>query len=213
MAASNLPGLRLAQHRGLIAVLVALAAAVLYFVNHSALPYFASFDPATYGDLWPRRWGLVAHVVGGMTAACTGLVPLWLGLTGRTRAPHPALGRVYVSAIGLGSIGAYYLALTLAPEDVVYAAGLFMLSTAWVVTTSMAIVAVRRRALEQHREWMIRSYTVTFAFVTFRLVKDGLLYWHVASDANLQMIMAWACWSVPLLFCEPLLQLRKMKRR
>jgi len=74
-------------------------------------------------------------------------------------------------------------------------------------------VAIQRRALEQHREWMIRSYTVTFAFVTFRLIERTLLPLHLISDDNLEAILAWGCWSVPLLLCEPLLQLRKMQRR
>jgi hypothetical protein len=213
MAASNLPGLRLEQRRGLVMVLAVLAAAVLYFLKDSAFPYFASFDAKSYGDLWPRRWGLLVHIAGGGAAACTGLVQLWLGLTGRTAETHRGLGRAYGTAIVVGSIGAYYLALTLDPKDIVYASGLFMLSSAWVVTTSMAIVAVKRRALEQHREWMIRSYTVTFAFVTFRLVARWLTDAHVAAAADVQAIMAWACWAVPLLCCEPLLQLRKMKRR
>jgi uncharacterized membrane protein len=213
MAASNLPGLRLAQHRGLALLLAGLAGVALYYLEQKALPFFLSFDAATYGEYWPRRWGLVAHVAGGMTAASTGLLQLWLGLTGRIDALHRLLGRVYVGAIVVGSTGAYYLALTVAPGAFAYAAGLFMLSTSWVVTTSMASVAVRRRALEQHREWMIRSYTVTFAFVTFRLVARWLADAHVAADADVQAAMAWACWAVPLLFCEPLLQLRKMKRR
>jgi uncharacterized membrane protein len=213
MAASNLPGPGLARHRVLLSVLVALAAAALYFVQHNALKYYASFDAATYGDFWPRRWGLVAHVAGGVTAVGTGLVQLWLGLTGRIGAVHRALGRVYVGAIVVGSAAAYYLALTIDPKYFAYAAGLFMLSTSWVVTTGMALVAVRHRALEQHREWMIRSYTVTFAFVTFRLVERWLLPWHLDTDDNIDIVMAWACWSVPLLLAEPLLQLRKIRRR
>ena len=218
MATSNLPGLRFGQHRGLLAVLGLLAAAALYFLGHSALRYYVSFDVTTYGDFWPRHWGLVTHIAGGATAVGAGLVQLWLGLTGRIGALHRTLGRVYVSAIIVGSAAAYYLALTVKPPYVAYAAGLFMLSTAWVVTTAMAIASIQRRALEQHREWMIRSYTVTFAFVTFRLVEQWLRAWHVAGDDglavdNLDIIMAWACWSVPLLLCEPLLQLRKIRRR
>jgi uncharacterized membrane protein len=212
MAATNLPGLRL-QHRGLLVALLLLGAAVLYFVQHNALRYYAAFDATTYGDFWPRRWGLVTHIAGGLTASSAGLVQLWLGLTGRVGALHRALGRVYVTAMLIGSTGAYYLALTIDPKYVPYAAGLFMLSTAWVVTTGMAIVAIKRRAIEQHREWMIRSYTVTFAFVTFRLVEKWLLPWQLTSDDNLDIIMAWACWSVPLLLVEPLLQLRRIRPR
>lgn len=213
MAASNLPRLSPARHRGLVVTLAVLAAAMLYFVQHNALRYYVSFDSTTYGDFWPRRWGLVTHIAGGATAISAGLVQLWLGLTGRIGALHRGLGRVYVSAIIVGSAGAYYLALTVEPQRIAYAAGLFMLSTAWVVTTGMAVVAIQRRAIEQHREWMIRSYTVTFAFVTFRLVEKWLLPWQLTSDDNIDTIVAWSCWSVPLLVAEPLLQLRKMRRR
>ncbi len=212
-AASNLPGLRVARHRRLLTVLVLLAGAALYFLQHNAVRYYTSFDATTYGDFWPRRWGLVTHIAGGVTAVTAGLAQLWLGLTGRIGALHRGLGRLYVGAIIVGSAGAYYLALTLDPKYFGYAAGLFMLSTSWLVTTGMAIAAVKHRALEQHREWMIRSYTVTFAFVTFRLVEKWLLPWHLDTDDNVDMVMAWACWSVPLLLAEPLLQLRKIRRR
>jgi uncharacterized membrane protein len=148
-----------------LVALLMLGAAVLYFVQHNALRYYTAFDATTYGDFWPRRWGPVTHIAGGLTASSAGLVQLWLGLTGRIGALHGALGRVYVTAVLVGSTGAYYLALTIDPKYVAYAAGLFMLSTAWVVTTGMAIVAIKRRAIEQHRDWMIRSYTVTFAAV------------------------------------------------
>src|SRR3974390_1282992 len=111
MAATNLPGLRL-QHRGLLVALLLLGAAVLYFVQQNALRYYVSFDTTTYGDFWPRRWGLVTHIAGGVTAISAGLVQLWLGLTGRIGALHRSLGRVYVNPIILGSGGASSLALS-----------------------------------------------------------------------------------------------------
>jgi hypothetical protein len=92
-----------------------------------------------------------------------------------------------------------------------YAAGLFMLGSAWVLTTGMAYAAIRKRAIERHREWMLRSYTVTFAFVLFRLVDQLLIHWHVAPADQIDAMTAWACWSVPLLLVEPLLQLRRTR--
>ena len=75
----------------------------------------------------------------------------------------------------------------------------------WLVTTSMAVLAIRRRNVLQHRQWMMRSYAVTFAFVTFRFGVDALAAQGLpVPDA--QVIMAWACWAVPLLLLEPLLQ-------
>jgi hypothetical protein len=63
---------------------------------------------------------------------------------------------------------------------------------------------------------MLRSYTVTFAFVTYRLCSDWLRRWvHVPEDPiadQIDTLMAWASWAVPLLLAEPLIQLRSMRR-
>ncbi len=197
---------------GLILVLLVLAGAMFWFIDHSALRY-TTFDAGTYGEFWPRRLGLVPHIFGGVLAAVSGLVQLWLGLTGRTGFLHRRLGRVYLAGVTVGSASAFYLALTIDHQDFAYAAGLFGLACAWVITTSMALYSVRNRALEQHREWMIRSYVVTFAFVTFRLVEKLLMPLNIAAPMEVDTMLAFACWSVPLLLSEPLIQWRRMHFR
>ena len=195
-----------------IAILTSLLALASWFIFKKVVLY-ASYDPATYDNLWPRRFGLIPHIAGGGIAALVGIVQLWLGLNGRTGALHRSLGRVYVFAIAVASIGGFYLALTIDPKLFAYSAGLFFLACAWVVTTSMALLAIHYRSFEQHREWMIRSYIVTFAFVTFRLVGNLLVDWKIASPGESDNFMAFACWSVPLLLAEPLIQLRRIRRR
>jgi Predicted membrane protein (DUF2306) len=44
--------------------------------------------------------------------------------------------------------------------------GLFVLSTAWAVTTGLALWSIRNRRIDQHRDWMLRGYVATFAFVS-----------------------------------------------
>lgn len=195
----------------IISILTGLLLLALWFIARSALPYF-NVSPDHYGPyFWPRRWGLVLHIAGGITALTVGLVQLWLGLTNRTTALHRALGKLYVGVIAVGSIAGFYLAVTISGNPP-YASGLFFLCVAWVVTTTMAVLAIRRRNILQHREWMIRSYAVTFAFVTFRFGVDALTSQGVqGSDA--QAIMAWACWALPLLLLEPLLQFQKVRGR
>ena len=193
----------------LILALTALALPALWFLARSALPYF-NFSPDQYGPyFWPRRWALLLHIVGGSTALLLGLVQLWLGLTNRVAAAHRALGKLYVLAILIGSTGGFYLAVTIS-GNLPYATGLFSLCVAWVITTSMAVFAIRRRDLLQHREWMIRSYAVTFAFVLFRAAVEALIANGIA-PRDAQSSMAWACWAIPLLLLEPLLQLRRSR--
>jgi uncharacterized membrane protein len=182
-----------------------------WFIVQSAMPYF-NVSPDHYGPyFWPRRWWLVLHIASGVIALTVGLIQLWLGLTRRVARLHRLLGRLYVGTIFSGSIGGFYLASTISGNPP-YATGLFTLCVAWVLTTSMAVLAIRRRNILQHREWMMRSYTVTSAFVTFRFGVDVLTSQGLPT-ADSQSIMAWACWAMPLLLLEPLLQLRKARER
>jgi hypothetical protein len=203
--------MRAPSGRGLtIVTLAVLGALALWFIFTAAFQY-VTYTEVVYGPYWPRRLGLIPHILGGVVAITTGLVQVWLGLTGRTRRLHVTLGRVYLAAVSVASLAGYYLALTTS-FGLIFGAGLFFLSTAWVLTTGMAFLAVHRRAIEQHREWMLRSYCVTFAFVLFRLANDWLV-WRGIPPGQAAAVMAWACWAVPLLLLEPMLQIRKLRRR
>lgn len=203
-------------HVGLLLLLAGLALVILWFVSQ-VTHYATSYSEASYTSwYWPRRGGLVLHLCGGFLAISTGLVQLWLGLSGRAGHLHRALGKVYGTGVAMGIVGAAYLALTITGQPG-YATGLFCLAVAWLVTTGMAFYAIRTRRLEQHREWMIRSYVITFAFVTFRLGEKllrPLINLPAGDDFDwLDTVAAWACWAVPLVLAEPLIQLRQMRRR
>jgi uncharacterized membrane protein len=203
------------SHRLLIIVLAALAMALLWFAGQR-LHYLTDYSLASYSDyFWPRRAGLVPHMAGGVLAIVAGLVQIWLGLTNRVGTLHRMLGKVYGTGVLIGSLGGFYLALTI-PGHLPYSAGLLTLNVAWLLTTGMALYAIRKRRIEQHREWMLRSYTVTFAFVTYRLASYWLRRWAHVSDSpdidDIDTLMAWACWAVPLLVAEPLIQLRSMHK-
>jgi uncharacterized membrane protein len=212
VAAATAP--RKESHLPLSAVLIVLAAGLLWFLRKKL--HYANYSFASYTDyFWPRRGALVPHIIGGLLASTAGLVQIWLGLTNRTGALHHALGRVYGTGVLIGGVSGVYMALTIPAGHLPYSAGLFMLSVAWLLTTGMALYAIRNRQLQQHRDWMLRSYTVTFAFVTFRLIGNWLHTWITvpqdpAAD-SIDTLMAWACWAIPLLIAESLIQLRAMR--
>jgi uncharacterized membrane protein len=139
----------------------------------------------------------------------TGPVQLWLGISNRARNVHRRLGRIYVAAIAIGSVAAFYLAAhtTLGWG---FGTGISGLAIAWIVTTTLAIVAIRRGLVEQHREWMIRSYVVTFAFVTFRAMWATLQAAGVGTLSEQLAMSSWFCWAVPLLIVETILQGRRI---
>ena len=194
---------------GAAAILSFAAIAALVFIGVAAIPYFLRMDEVQFRQYWPMRGWLLTHITMGMVAILTGPVQLWLGLSDRFPALHKNLGLIYMAAVALGAVAGYYLAFNTS-GGVVFGSGLAALATAWLATTGMAFLAIKRHLYEQHKEWMIRSYVVTFAFVIFRAFDTVIasrmpLLDHIG-------ISAWFCWSVPLLLNEVVLQGRKIIR-
>jgi len=188
---------------------VALAAILaLGFFASVALPYLL-LDPAVLARYEPRRVWLLVHVAAGGVALLTGPVQLWLGISSRAMRVHRRLGLAYASAVAVGSVAAFYLAAHTS-LGWGFGAGITGLGVAWVATTTLAIAAVRRGLIDQHRQWMIRSYVVTFAFVTFRAMFALLQAAQVGTRAEQFAMASWFCWAVPLLVVESIIQGRRI---
>lgn len=173
-----------------------------------ALPYFA-LNQEHFGSYWLRRGWLLLHIGGGIIALMTGPFQLWMGLTGRRMPLHRVLGKVYMAVVALSSMAAFYLALN-TDNGWVFGAGLTGLGFAWIVTTGMAYISIRKRLFEHHKEWMIRSYVVTFGFVFFRIFFGAMEAAGVGTVLERLAAASWFCWSVPLLINEAILQGRKI---
>ena len=57
-----------------------------------------------------------------------------------------------------------------------------MQAAAWMVCTTAAFIAARNRQITQHRQWMARSYAVTFTFVSSRVLNLWPRYWSHLGD-------------------------------
>ena len=204
----DIPGPVARSRRGTIALLSIAASVGVVFVGAAAIPYYlsSSYGPPEYA---PRRGWLLLHIAGGIIALLTGPVQLWLGLADKGMAWHRRMGVGYITGVGIGSVGAFYLA-THTDFGWLFGAGLFGLGVAWVTTTGLAFLAIKRSLIDQHKEWMIRSYVVTFAFVTFRIIQPVLQANHIGTPLEDLAAAAWACWAVPLLITELILQGRKV---
>ena len=109
----------------------------------------------------------------------------------------------------LGSSTAFYLAFH-SQFGWVFGLGLTALALAWLVTTALAVAAICLYMVQQHWEWMIRSYVLTFAFVVFRGLTELFDIAKIGTTAEQLTAASWLCWSVPLLITESILQGRKI---
>lgn len=211
------------RQTGFLILWAAIIGLALFFFASYALRYYLHYDRETFRFFWNFRFGLLLHITGGMVALFTAPWQFWSGYRRYPMRVHRWTGRVFLAGVATGVIGAVYLAFT--SELVARGAGaaaaqarwpqafaLLVLAAAWASTAGMAFYAIRKRRIDLHKEWMIRAYVVTFAFVTFRLFTDFGPASHIVPRRDLAITMFWACWVVPLFITELVLQARKIRR-
>ena len=81
---------------------------------------------------------------------------------------------------------------------------------AWLLTTGMAFLAIRKRRIQLHKEWMIRSYIVTFAFVGFRIIVGWPSFVLLGDFAQRAPTAIWLSFVPALLVAEVLLQWKRV---
>lgn len=111
---------------------------------------------------------LIAHVAGGVTALALGIFQL-VTRRGPRRVWHRRAGRVYVLACLVGAVAGLGLALTSTAGPMAHW-GFGLLAIAWFTTTVMGWRKAVAGEFGQHRHWMIRSLSLTFAAVTLRIM-------------------------------------------
>jgi uncharacterized membrane protein len=173
-----------------------------------ALPYLALEDEVLKRFDGRQLW-IITHVATGSVALLIGPFQLWMGITGNKKPLHRQLGMIYLITIGISSLSSFYLAAT-NQVTWVFGAGLAGLGLAWVITSSLAYIAVRRHLYQQHMEWMIRSYVVTLGFVFFRIFVGVTGAFEVGTLLERLSAASWFCWAVPLLVTEAIIQWKKM---
>lgn len=137
----------------------------LYFVFKNAVPHF-SLDQEYYGQHWSHAGWLLIHIVGGILALLVGPFQFWTGLKKWNMQIHRWTGRIYIGSVAVSVAAAIYI-LALPHSSFGFRIGIAGLALAWIITTGLAFAAILRRKILQHKEWMIRSYVVTFEFVFF----------------------------------------------
>jgi hypothetical protein len=121
---------------------------------------------------------LIPHTLCGSIALVTGPLQFSSRLRRRYLKFHRLLGRSYVFCVFVGAFTGIALAAGRPGLP-----GTSAQAAAWIVCTSAAFITARNRQIHQHREWMVRSYAVTFTFVSSRVLNLWPLYWSHLGDS------------------------------
>src|SRR6478609_243624 len=180
------------------------------FVVRDVLPYFG-FDKETFGVYWNFKWILIGHISGGLLALLIGPFQFWKKLRDKYPAIHRLTGRVYLIMTLIAAICSTYLAWSSSIQlNFAWAFALQVSAIAWATTGLMAYISVRSGRITQHKEWMVRSYILTFSFAIFRwLIDIPLVINLMENSGERKPTMAWFSWVVPLLIAEIIFSLKK----
>ena len=185
-------------HSSLLTFLWALIVALtIGFTGKYVFHYYLNYNPESFDPYWSRRGWLLFHVSGGALALLVGPWQFWTGLRRAMPSVHRWTGRLFLVGVAIGVTSAAYLAVT-TTFGWAFGIGLSALTLAWAGTTATALYAIRKGAVSVHKEWMIRAYVVTFAFVTFHVLNEWLPTAQLQPEHDRFITNAWFCWVVPL---------------
>jgi len=182
-----------------------------YVLRHNE--YFLLDAKATIWQHYqPFKWYLLPH---GLAGACALLLaPMQFSdrLRQRFTKLHRVVGRFYVAGVcivaPLGSYIQYY-------EERMGGTRSFSIAAAvdaalLMLTTVIALAFILNGKVQQHRQWMTRSYAVALVFLEVRVV-GGVTGWESLGDAANETIV-WGCLAFSILLADVVLQWQELRR-
>ena len=189
-----------------------------YLMLHMAVEY-SSFETdihflrykQAYIDIPVWKAAFYIHVFSSVLALAAGLTQFSDHLLKKYRRLHRIVGWIYVVDILVinfpaAMVMAYY-ANGLLPSKIAF----ILLDCLWFWFTLKAVIAARKRDINQHKRFMIRSFALTFSAITLRSWKIILTTIFHPDPLSLYIIDAWMGFVPNLLLAEWLIW--KLKRK
>ncbi|OQW59575.1 MAG: hypothetical protein A4S14_05855 [Proteobacteria bacterium SG_bin9] len=187
---------------GGLAVVIALAS-FRYLFNQGPFP------PLIISNAFAAPW-LIIHI--GSSALALLIGPFQFSTRLRRQAPrvHRWIGRTYVAGCLIGGVAGLVLAFG-ASTGIISTVGFGLLAIIWIVATVVAWRSAWQGHFASHRQWMIRSFALTFAAVTLRIYLGVVFATGLPIIPSYQAI-SFLCWIPNLLFAEAYLRYEVSRR-
>lgn len=148
------------------------------------------------------------HISFGGLALFSGFSQFFKKLRVKLLSLHRTLGKIYIFSVLLSGTAGLCIAY-FATGGMVPMLGFGLLAILWLYTTVNAYRAIRRRDIDVHQRWMIRSYALCFAAVTLRIYLGA--FTAAGMDfLSAYKIISWLCW-VPNFLVAEFLIIQRLK--
>lgn len=169
----------------------------VYFLAGAA--HFFKLTPEDLGKYVDVKWFLLLHISGGGIALLTGPFLLWERFRNSYLKLHRLMGKVYLISVLVSGFLAVYLSFTTAyVVNWAYAFSLQVWVSVWLSSSFAAYYFVINKKIKLHKEWMMRSYMVSLAFVISALILKIPYVQGLGSFEEVSPSLFWFGWALPL---------------
>jgi uncharacterized membrane protein len=160
----------------------------------------------------PFKWWLLPHGLMGACALLLGPMQFSDRLRQRFTRLHRVVGRFYVAGVFIAAPLGFYIQHF---EERMGSRRSFSIAAAvdavlWILTTGIALTFILKGKVQQHRQWMTRSFAVALVFLEVRVIA-GVTGWEKLGEPAVETIV-WSCLAFSLLFADVVLQLQELRR-
>lgn len=170
-------------------------------IAYTLLPLGSLVHPDMKVVFLTHKAGIYTHIFASAVAMTFGPFQFLPAIRRRFVRVHRWMGRVYLGiGVLVGGLAGLYMA-TFAFGGIASKLGFSLLAVLWLYTGFRAFSAIRHGDVVEHRQWMVRNFSLTLAAVTLRILlpASGLagIPFEIAYPA-----IAWLCWVPNLLVAE-----------
>ncbi len=158
------------------------------------------------------KWWLLPHGLAGACALLLGPMQFSDRLRQRFTRLHRVIGRFYIAgafiAAPLGTYIQYFEERMGGPRSFSVAAAVDAILL--MTTTGIAFAFILKGKVQQHRQWMTRSFAVALVFLEVRVIQ-GVTGWEKLGVAATETIV-WSCLAFSILLADIVLQWQERRR-
>jgi uncharacterized membrane protein len=191
--------------------------AILAFMLVYVFVHDESFLVHPKDPMWhhyePFKWWLLPHGIAGACALLLGPMQFSERLRHRLRRLHRVVGRIYVAGVFVAAPLGFYIQYF---EERMGEPRSFSITAAadavlWMMTTGIAMVFILKGKVQEHRQWMTRSFAVALVFLEVRVI--GSVGGRENLDVHANETIVWACLAFSILSADLVLQWQELGRQ
>jgi uncharacterized membrane protein YozB (DUF420 family) len=202
---------RLSARRSKYLLFGFIALMIAYVLRHNEHFLIDAKDPVWH-HYQPFKWWLLPHGLAGACALLLGPMQFSDRLRQRFAKLHRVVGRFYIAGVFVaGPLGFYiqrFQERSGEPRSFSVAAAVD--ATLWMLTTGIALGFILKGKVQQHRQWMTRSFAIALVFLEVRVIL-GVSGWEALGTAVAETVV-WVCLAFAILLADVVLQWQELQR-